>query len=246
MRQLWQGTEVIGRQDFSLDDGEIDFDLIQPAGVNGSMNEYQVGIPSLKPSDGSWSAMHRAVVDNPEHSAGLLIRPLFHDLVDETVKSHLSVFGFAATEEFRPVDVQGGEIGPSPQPFVFVLDFHRPAGSCGQRPSFSAACLDAGLFIGGENELLGAEFTALPDALVQIQDPSGLGFKIGISRKDPAAVLPRPDGILAQPSPDGGITQGCGETASADMGTEFGHAPARKGHTEAMGEFAGDGFNLHD
>src|SRR5213082_1097329 len=24
------------------------------------------------------------------------------------------------------------------------------------------------------------------------------------------------------------------------------HAPARKGHTEAMGQFAGDGFNAHD
>src|ERR1700730_584263 len=60
-----------------------------------------------------------------------------------------------------------------------------------------------------DDELVGAEFTAFPDALVQIQNASGLGFEIRISRKDPAAVLPRTDGVLAQPSPDGGVTDGC-------------------------------------
>ena len=74
----------------------------------------------------------------------------------------------------------------------------------------------------------------------------GLGFEIRISWEDPAAVLPRTDGVLAQPSPDGGVTDGCRQAASADVGAEFGHAPARKGHTEAMGQFAGDGFNAHD
>src|SRR2546423_129719 len=80
----------------------------------------------------------------------------------------------------------------------------------------------------------------------KIQNASGLGFEIRISWEDPAAVLPRTDGVLAQPSPDGGVTDGCRQAASADVGAEFGHAPARKGHTEAMGQFAGDGFNAHD
>src|SRR5438445_11881790 len=80
----------------------------------------------------------------------------------------------------------------------------------------------------------------------KIQNASGLGFEIRIAWDDPAAVLPRTDGVLAQPSPDGGVTDGCRQAASADVGAEFGHAPARKGHTEAMGQFAGDGFNAHD
>jgi len=106
--------------------------------------------------------------------------------------------------------------------------------------------LNAGFFIRGEDEFVGAEFTALPEALVQIQDPSGLGFEMRVSREDPAAVLPGTDGVLAQPSPDGGVTDGCRQAAGADLGAEFGHAPARKGHTETMGQFAGDGFNAHD
>jgi hypothetical protein len=97
-----------------------------------------------------------------------------------------------------------------------------------------------------EDELVGAEFTALPDALVQIQNSSGLRFEMRVTRKNPAAVLPRTDGVLVQPSPDGGVTEGCRQAASADMCAEFRHAPARKGHTAAIGKFAGDSFNLHD
>ena len=128
MRQLLQGREVVWRQDFSLDDGEIDFDLVQPTGVNGSMNEHQVGILRLKPADGGEPPMRRAVVDDPENSSSLAVGPLFHDLIHETVKGRDSGFAFAATEEFRAVDVQSGEIGPGSQPLIFVLDLHRPTG----------------------------------------------------------------------------------------------------------------------
>src|SRR5256884_171671 len=127
-----------------------------------------------------------------------------------------------------------------------VLDLHGLTGLRGQRFGFSGARLNAGLFIRRDDELVGAQFTALPEALVQIQNASGLGRKLWVSRKDPAAVLPRADGILVQPSPDGGVTEGGGQTTGADLGAQFGHAPARKGHTKAAGKFTGHGFNLHD
>jgi hypothetical protein len=37
-----QRLKVVWRKDFSLDDREIDFDLIQPTGMDGSMNETQI------------------------------------------------------------------------------------------------------------------------------------------------------------------------------------------------------------
>jgi hypothetical protein len=43
---------------------------------------------------------------------------LFHDLIDEAVKGRDSGFGFAATEEFGPVDIQSSQIGPGSQPLV--------------------------------------------------------------------------------------------------------------------------------
>ena len=58
--------------------------------------------------------------------------------------------------------------------------------------------------------------------------------------------MPRTDGVLVKPSPDGGVAEGCRKTASADMGTEFGHAPTRKGLAAATGKFASDGLNLND
>jgi hypothetical protein len=101
-------------------------------------------------------------------------------------------------------------------------------------------------FIRREDELVAAEFTAFPEALVQIQNASGFGPKLWVSRKYPAVVLPRADGILVQPSPDGGVTERGGQTGGADLPAAFRHAPARKGHTKAAGEFTGDGLNLYD
>ena len=37
---------------------------------------------------------------------------------------------------------------------------------------------------------------------LQFQDSPGLDLKVRIARKDPAAVLPRPNGIFVQPAPD--------------------------------------------
>jgi len=89
--------------------------------------------------------------------------------------------------------------------------------------------LNAGLFIRREDELAGAEFAALPEALVQIQNASGLGLELWVSREDPAAVLPRADGILVQPSPDGGVTEGGGQTTGADLRAEFPSRSSEKG-----------------
>src|SRR5438046_9748917 len=95
------------------------------------MNEHQVGILRLKPADGGEPSMRRAVVDDPENSSSLAVGPLFHDLIHETVKGRDSGFALAATEEFRAVDVQAGEVGVGSQPPILVPDLHRPAGMTG-------------------------------------------------------------------------------------------------------------------
>src|SRR3989442_15446853 len=59
-------------------------------------------------------------------------------------------------------------------------------------------------------------------------------------------MLPRTDGVLVQPSPDGGVTEGGRQPTGADMGAEFGHTPARKRLAHVSGGCTGDGFNAHD
>ncbi len=36
--------KIIGRQDLPLDDREVDFDLVEPAGMNRSMHQRQAGV----------------------------------------------------------------------------------------------------------------------------------------------------------------------------------------------------------
>jgi len=41
--EFGQRGEIVGRQDFSLNDREIDLDLVEPTGVDGSVDEDRVG-----------------------------------------------------------------------------------------------------------------------------------------------------------------------------------------------------------
>ena len=83
-------------KNLAFDDGEVDLDLIEPAGVNWRVNDDQVG-PSLpQPFLTRETAMRGTVVDNPEDSVGRTIGSLGHDLVDETVEWRDSGFLFAS------------------------------------------------------------------------------------------------------------------------------------------------------
>jgi hypothetical protein len=104
---------------------------------------------------------------------------------------------------------------------------------------FSEARLDAGLFIRTENELIGPEFTALPEALIEIQEPARLLCEVRVSGKDPTTVLPRTDGVLVEPAPYRGVAEGGCQDSVPHMRSEFRHTPTGKG-------CPGDSFNLHN
>ena len=74
--------------------------------------------------------------------------------------------------------------------------------------------LDAGFLIRANHELAGLEGPALPFPGIEIEDASGLGGEARITRKDPAAVLPRADGVLIEPTPHRLITEGSNDTAA--------------------------------
>jgi hypothetical protein len=106
--------------------------------------------------------VRRAVVNDPEDAAGIMIRRSRHDLIDQSIEGCNAVFGFTAAEDSSVVHVQGSDIGPGATAKVLVLDRH---GS--RRPTvlgavLSTAGLNAGLFVGGDDELLFLERTALP------------------------------------------------------------------------------------
>lgn len=62
--------------------------------------------------------------------------------------------------------------------------------------------LNAGLFVGGDNELVVLEGFVAPDPLMEIKNTAGLAGEIRVPWKDPTAVIPGSNRILMKPPPD--------------------------------------------
>ena len=214
--------------------------------MNGSVNEPEITIFVQESLDCLWTAMGGTVIDDPEDSSCLAIGTTLHDLIHETIKRCDAALGFATTKDLSAVDIESCQIGPGPQPLVFVFNSHGLARLWRQRLMFSEARLDAGLFVRTENELIGPEFTAFPEALVEIQKSAGFLFEVWVARKDPAAVLPRTDGVLVKPAPYCGVAERSRQTRVPHMRSEFGYTPTRKRQACDRGKLTGNGLNVHD
>ena len=112
------------------------------------------------------------------------------------------------------------------------------------RGVFTATSLDAGLFIGGDYELVILQRPVLPPSGVEIQDTAGLGGEIRIAREYPATVTPRPNGILMQPQrapADRG-----NQAALLDLLNQITSAPAGQRQTVLCRQFTRQRFDLND
>jgi hypothetical protein len=101
------------------------------------------------------------------------------------------------------MDFPGRQVGPGTFSEVLMLYPHRAAGSDRQSGLLATASLNAGLFVGGNDTVGGAERDSLPQAFIEVQDASRFGCEIWVAGKDPTAVLPRTKGIRIQPAPQG-------------------------------------------
>ena len=54
----------------------------------------------------------------------------------------------------------------------------------------ATACLDAGLPIGRQDELVVLEVAAIPDSLIEVQDSSGFAGKLRVTRKNLGMITP--------------------------------------------------------
>ena len=68
-----QVREIVGCQDLPLDDGETDLHLGQPTGMDRRVNQDHVWVSTLQALYGSGAAVSRAVVDNPEDAASIVV-----------------------------------------------------------------------------------------------------------------------------------------------------------------------------
>ena len=161
---------------------------------------------------------------DPENAASGVVRRLAHDLLDQTLEGRDAGGCFAATEHFGSVHIQRSQVRPGATACVLVLHTHRLAGLGGQARMDTQAGLDAGLLVGRDDELVVAQRLPLPAPLVQVQDPPGLGLEVRIARKDPAAVLPRANGVLVQPTPYRAVADAGHQARALRVSSDVGHA----------------------
>ena len=144
------------------------------------------------------------------------------------------------------VDIPGGQIGPGSEASILMLDLEGRVGLGRHRGVATLAGLDGGFLIGAHDELIRSEWLALPNALVEIEQTGGLGEKVRIAGKQPATMLPGPDGVLMEPAPDGGPADGGHQARLTELSGQIVVAPARERKALTGRQLAGQGLNLND
>jgi hypothetical protein len=137
-------------------------------------------------------------------AASGLVGLLVHDFTDETLYRSHPILNFAAPEDLGAMNVPSRQVGPGTFAKVLMLNPGGAVWTGRQRRLFSASSLNAGLLVGRDHEVISAQWHALPNAFVEIEDETGVGRKVGITREDPASMLPWAESVGAEPTPQGG------------------------------------------
>src|ERR1700745_2837590 len=202
--QLSKRLEIVGRDNFALNDRKVDLHLVEPTGMVRSMNRNNRRPAGLQSSDALLTAVHGAIIDDPEHTFGRAIGLLVHDLSDQTIKGLDPVPGCAAAEDFSAPDVPGGEVDLGSLAFILVLDASGKGRGGRKRRVFPTSCLNTRLFVSAKYKILRTQGLSLPNTLVEVEDRSHLFQEQRTGRENPASITPRSKGVLAEPAPDGG------------------------------------------
>ena len=210
------------------------------------MHEHEIRIPLLQSFHGARPTVRRAVVDDPEHAAGVPIGRTCHDLLDQTVEGGYPGSGLAASKESGLMHIQGGQVGPGTGALILMFDLHHRPDPWRLRRMAAAPRLNARLLIGGDHEVVRGQGLLLPNALVEIENPTGLGRKLRIARKDPAAVEPRANRVVVQPAPDRAAADRRHQPAPLGFGGQLAQAPAGQRALGAGRQLTREGFDGND
>src|ERR1035438_183004 len=94
--------------------------------------------------------------------------------------------------------------------------------------------------------VISAQRLPLPLSLIESQHALRLGLKVRVTRENPTAVLPGPDGIFLQPAPEGSTADAGHQTATDNVPDQIPPAVAGEWQAVLMGQFAGQSFDLPD
>ena len=244
--QFEDRLDVVGRKDLALQDGEVDLDLVEPAGVDRKENRLEAGPDSLKSDDGGIPAMHRAIVEDEEDTMGRPVRWLRQDLRDESIEGRNAGPGLAATEEPGPMHVPSGEVGQRTTPLVFMFDPRRLARPSRPRGMGPYPRLDAGLLVSTQDIFVRTQRVPVPLAVVEVQNPVGLRLEVRIAGEDPGAMIPGAQGVLLQPTPHRTPTDLGHDPSRHDFASDLGGTEAGQRDTAVSWQLARQRLHPHD
>lgn len=193
--------EVIGCEDLALNDRKIDFNLIEPTGMDGAVDQRQARVMALQPCDRA-AARWAEPLSTIQYTRRLRDRGSHHDLLHQPIKGSDAALRLATTKHAGAMDIESGQVSPCATTLVLMLDLHRPTGLAKPSGMLARARLNAGFLIRRDHELIVVQPSALPASLIKVQDAASFHGKVRVAREDPSSMLPRTNGVLVQPSPN--------------------------------------------
>ena len=141
---------------------------------------------------------------DPKHACRRPIGLLTHHIPDQAMEGFDAVLDHATAEDSSAADIPSGEVDPCSLSLILVLDESRSPRSRRKGRMLAVTRLNPRLLVGVEHKILGTKRLSLPETLIEIEERAGLLHKQGVTRKDPASMPPRTDGVFAEPAPNGG------------------------------------------
>src|SRR5215510_2839884 len=195
---LLETGKVVGREDLPLHDREVDFHLVEPTGMHGSMHQNQIGVRLGQSTDRCVATMRRAIIDEPAAARRRAVGLPLHHLGNQATERHNARRRFTPPHDDSTPDIPGGQVLQRAAPLVLVFAAHRPLGGWWQAGMPPETGLDTGFLIGTEERVFGTERFALPGTGVEVQDAPSLLRKAWIAGKAPVAIAPGLDSVSGQ------------------------------------------------
>ena len=214
--------------------------------MHGTVHRDQPRVFLAEPWNACRRTMSRSIVHNPEYPTGFVIRRLTHYLIDEPIEWLNSALPFTTAEQFGPMHVQCCQVRPGATTLVLMFNLHRRSRLRWKRTVPPSTSLNAGFFVGRQNELIVLKATTVPSPFVQVENTAGLNSKMRISREDPTTMLPWPDCILVQPSPYRRTADRRNASRLDDRRGKISSTPSRKRHAIGGWQLAGKRLDFND
>jgi len=96
LRQVHQRSEIVRCEKLLWDNREIDFYLVEPAGMNELMNDNRIAVPIPESLGCRGALMRRTAADDPEDAPCTTVGTARHDLIHEAIKGCQATMGFAS------------------------------------------------------------------------------------------------------------------------------------------------------